>query len=61
MMPHNIVLFPAIHQHESATGIRMSPPSRASHPIPALEVVTEPPFQLPDSYSKFPQALFHIW
>ena len=61
IMPHTIVLVPAIHQHESATGIRVSPPSRASHPIPALEVVTEPRFQLPDSYSKSPQALFDIW
>ena len=60
-MPHTIVLVPAIHQRESATGIRVSPPSRASHPIPALEVVTEPRFQLPDSYSKSPQALFDIW
>ena len=29
-MLYNIVLVSAIHQHESATGIHMSPPSRTS-------------------------------
>ena len=44
-MLYNIVLISAKHQHESATGARVPslldlPP--ASHPIPSLQVVTEP-------------------
>ena len=44
---YNIALVSDIHQHESDTGIHMSPPSwislppPTSHPIPTLFVVTE--------------------
>ena len=31
-----------------------------SHPFPALQVVTEPQFEFPESHSKFPLAIFHM-
>ena len=31
-----------------------------SHPIPPLQVVTEPWFEFPESYSKFPLSILHM-
>ena len=61
---YNIVLVSAIHQHESAIGIHMSPRSSASptpHPIPSIQVVTEHQFELLESYSKFPLAIYFTY
>ena len=60
----NTVLVSAIHQHESAIGIHMSPRSSASptpHPIPSFQVVTEHQFELLESYSKFPLAIYFTY
>ena len=59
-------LVSTIHQHVSAIGIHMSPPSwpsllLPSHPIPPLYVVTERWFEFPESYSKFPLALYFTY
>ena len=40
-MLYNIVLVSAIHQHESATGIHMSPRSGTSLTSPTLQRVAE--------------------
>ena len=45
----------AIHQHESAVGIHVSPPT--SHPIPPLGVVTGPWVEHPESHRRFPLVL----
>ena len=47
------------HQHKSA--IRMSPLSWTSLPITSLQVVTEHQSEFPESYRKFPLAVFYIW
>ena len=59
---HNIVLVSAIHQHESTIGLTcvlsvLNLPS-ISHPFPLLQVVTEPQFEFPESYSKFPLVIY---
>ena len=64
-MLYNIVLVSAIHQHESDIGIHMPPPSSTSlpppTPSPPLQVVTEPWFEFPESYSKFPLAIYFTY
>ena len=57
------LLASAIHQHESATGIHMSPPSwilptPISHPTPALWDVTQHWVELSASDNKFPLAVY---
>ena len=53
------------HQNESATGIPMSPPSWTSllplSPSYPSKVVIEPMFEFPESYSKFPLALYFTY
>lgn len=50
------------HQHESAIGMRVSPPSWNSlpslSPHPTPQVVTEPQSEFPESSSKFPWAIY---
>ena len=59
-MLYNIVLASAVHQHESAMGIRVSPP-RASLPrIPSL-LSHSTAFELSASYSEFPLALYFTY
>jgi len=58
------VLFSGTHQHESAISIHMSPPSEPpshlpSHPIPQVD--TELLFKLPESYTKFPLAIYFAY
>ena len=60
-MPYNIVLVSAVHQHESAMGIRLSTPSRPSltppfspHPSSLSQSAG---FELPASYNKCPLAI----
>ena len=56
---YNIVFVSVIHQHESAIGILLSPPSTTSLPLsPHLTpvVVTEDWFALPESCREFPLA-----
>ena len=50
----------AIHQHESATGIHISPPSGNCLPIPPLQVSQSTDFGFPVSY-KFPQAIYFAY
>ena len=57
---YNIVLVSAIYQHESAIGIHISlllesPSHLPHHPTPL--VVTEPQFEFPEPFSKFPLAI----
>ena len=49
------MLVSAKHQHESAIGIAVSPPSHLP-PIPLLWVVIEPRCEFPESHGKFPWA-----
>ena len=52
--------FSVIYQQESATGTSMAPPSGPPSdftPHPTLQPVTEPLFEFPESYSKFPLAI----
>ena len=53
-------LFSAKYQHESATAIHMSPLSHLL-PIPPLYVFRELLFELPESLSKFPLALYFTY
>ena len=61
---YNIVLVSAIHQHESATGVHISPPSWTSLPPPSpfccSSLSQSTRFELPVSYSKFPLAMCFI-
>ena len=51
----------AIHQHESATGIHMFPPS-TSLPIPPLSLVTEHQLWVPCVIQQIPTGyLLYIW
>ena len=49
-------------QHESATGIHISPLSWTSFPYPSpshpTKVDTEPLFEFPETYSKFPLVIY---
>ena len=57
-----ILCWSAIHHHESVIDIRMAPPSWTSlPPHPILYVVTEHRFKLPESYSKFPVAIYFTY
>ena len=60
-MLYNVVLVPAIHQHESAIGIHMCPPSYTSLPPPSLShpsrLSQSTGVELPAPYSKFPLAV----
>ena len=49
-MLYSLVLASAVHHHESATGMHMSPPSLPS--LPSLWVVPEHRVEPPMSYSK---------
>ena len=59
------MLFFAKHQHESTIGgisyhpslLKILPPSRS----PTLYVVTEPQFEFPESYGKFPLAIYFTY
>ena len=53
------MLVSTIHQHESAIGILMSPPSRTS--LLPLYVVTEFCFEFRESDSKFPLAVYFTY
>ena len=60
------MLFSAKHQHESAIERISYLPSLfkiplTSFPIPALCVVTEPQFEFPESYSKYPLAIYFTY
>ena len=55
-MLYNLVLVSATQQHASATGIRMSPPSRASSRLLPLQAVTQRWGELPASQGRFPRA-----
>ena len=60
----NIDLISAIHQDELTIGVVMSPPSWASLLSPILSpllVVIEPQFEFPESYSKFPVAIYFTY
>ena len=61
-MLYNIGLISATHQHELATGVYMSPLlDPCSLCFPPLQVVTEPQFEFPETYSKFPLAIYFIY
>ena len=60
------MLFSAKHQHESVIERISYLPSLfkiplTSFPIPALCVVTEPQFEFPESYSKYPLAIYFTY
>ena len=58
------MLVSAKYQHESAMGIHMSPPSWISHPSLSPSHpsrLLEPRFEFPESYSKFPLALYFTY
>ena len=59
------MLISAIQQHESAIGIRMSPPSwsspSTSHPLLPLQAVAEHGFELPVSHSKSSPAVYFTY
>ena len=50
--------FSAIHQHESAIGIHMSLPLEPPSQVPPHFTPLEPWFEFPESYSKFPLAIY---
>ena len=60
-MLYNIVLVSATHQHKSAIGMHMLPPSRTFLPPPtpslAFRLSQSPGFGLPALHSKFALAL----
>ena len=62
---YNIVLVSAIHQHESAIGIHMSPPSWTSllPPTPAhpSRLSRSTGFELPVSHREFPLAIYFTY
>jgi len=57
---YRITLVSAKYQHESAVGIRMSPPflTSLSPPSPSH---SRPGFEFPESYSKFTLAIYFIY
>ena len=58
------MLVSAKYQHESAIGIHTSPPSWISHPSLSPSHpsrLLEPRFEFPESYSKFPLALYFTY
>ena len=61
LLLYTILLFSVKPQHESATSIHIplpfEPPS-ISLPIPPLQVDTEPLFEFPETYSKFPLTVY---
>ena len=63
-MLYRILLFSVKPQHESAIGIHISsilklPPF--SLPIPRLSIDTKPLFEFPESYGKFPLAIYFTY
>ena len=63
-MLYNIGFLSATHEHELALDVYVSsflnlPPT--SHSLPSLQGVTEPRFEFPESYSKFPLAICFIY
>ena len=60
-----VVLASATHQHESAIGMRMLPPSRTFLPPPtpslAFRLSQSQGVELPSLHSKFALAVFSIW
>ena len=58
-MLYNVVWVSAVHQHESAIGIHMSPPtSQSIHSCTFSESIR---FELPTSHSKFPLAIYFTY
>ena len=59
------LLFSVKPQHESVIGIHISPPllklPPISLPVPHFSADTEPLFEFPEPYSKFPLAAYFIY
>ena len=56
----SIVPVSAVHQHEPAIRVQVSPLLNlppTSHPVPVLEAVTEPWLELQESQSRFPRVV----
>ena len=60
-MLYNIVLVSAIHQHESAINIHISPSSFPPTPYHPSRWSQSTGFKLPVSYSKFPLATYFTY